>query len=346
MLGGVCSGLGWYLHCDPTWIRLATVLLTFASISTCGIVYLVLWLVLPEAKTPLERMQMMGESPTIENIGKTVTDSFKEDNGQKPFPQQPTDSSTFAQVLSSVFGILAKVLIIIGLIIGLPILIGLAIALIGCVFSLILFGTSTLSGFLPFGANTESESITILYGIISRIVFIIFLGIPLFMIIRKGISQKAKPLSKTTSWILSILCVLGFFTAAFAIGKIINEAEKNDRISRYGIVTINQNRPKSPEEKAENARMAAERESLKAEKARLKAEKARLKAEKAKERAAVNAEKKALIAEKKAMKEFEKAERRAQIAKEKAERAKVKAEKARMKADSVSNIQTITLRDV
>lgn len=346
MLGGVCSGLGWYLNCDPTWIRLATVLLTFASISTCGIVYLVLWLVLPEAKTPLERMQMMGESPTIENIGKTVTDSFKEDNGQKPFPQQPTDSSTFAQVLSSVFGILAKVLIIIGLIIGLPILIGLAIALIGCVFSLILFGTSTLSGFLPFGADTESESITILYGIIAGIGFIIFLGIPLFMLIRKGISPKAKPLSKTTSWILSILCVLGFFTAAFAIGKIINEAEKNDRISRYGIVTINQNRPLSPEVEAERAGLKAEQERQRAEKAQLRVEKARLKAEKAKERAAINAEKKALIAEKKAVEELEKAERRAQKAKEKAERAKVKAEKARLKADSVSNIQAITLRDV
>lgn len=346
MLGGVCSGLGWYLNCDPTWIRLATVLLTFASISTCGIVYLVLWLVLPEAKTPLERMQMMGESPTIENIGKTVTDSFKEDNGQKPFPQQPTDSSTFAQVLSSVFGILAKVLIIIGLIIGLPILIGLAIALIGCVFSLILFGTSTLSGFLPFGADTESESITILYGIIAGIGFIIFLGIPLFMLIRKGISPKAKPLSKTTSWILSILCVLGFFTAAFAIGKIINEDEKNDRISRYGIVTINQNRPLSPEVEAERACLKAEQERQRAEKAQLRVEKARLKAEKAKERAAINAEKKALIAEKKAVEELEKAERKAQKAKEKAERAKVKAEKARLKADSVSNIQAITLRDV
>lgn len=346
MLGGVCSGLGWYLNCDPTWIRLATVLLTFASVSTCGIVYLVLWLVLPEAKTPIERMQMMGESPTIENIGKTVTDSFKEDNGQKPFPPQPTDSSTFAQILSSVFGILAKVLIIIGLIIGLPILIGLAIALIGCVFSLILFGTSTLSGFLPFGADTESESITILYGIIAGIGFILFLGIPLFMLIRKGLSSKAKPLSKTTSWILSILCVLGFLTAAFATGKIINEEEKNDRTFRYGIVTIHHDAPQSPEVEAERARLKAEKERQRVEKAQLRVENARMKVEKARERAAINAEKKALIAEKKAVEELERAERKAQKAKEKAEMAKAKAEKARLKADSISNIQAITLRDV
>lgn len=243
MLGGVCSGLGWYLKCDPTWIRLATVLLTFASISTCGIVYLVLWLILPEAKTPIERMQMMGESPTIENIGKTVTDSFKEDIGQKTVPPQPSDSSAFAHGLSSVFGIMAKVLIIIGLIIGIPILLGLAIGLIGCVFSLIMFGTTALSGFPPFFADNEYESNVILYGIITGIGSILFLGIPLFMLIRKGISPKAKPLSKTTSWILSVLCILGFLTAAFATGKIISVSEEYDynNSTRHKKVTIYDN---------------------------------------------------------------------------------------------------------
>lgn len=251
MLGGVCSGLGWYLNCDPTWIRLATVLLTCASVSTCGIVYLVLWLVLPEAKTPIDRMQMMGESPTIENIGKTVTDSFKEDNGKKTYPTQHGESSSFAQALSSVFGFLAKVLIIIGLIIGLPILVGLAIGLVGCIFSLILFGTSTLAGVLPFGVDTVSESNVIFYGIIAGIGFILFLGIPLFMLIRKGIAPKAKPLSAATSWILSILCVLGFLVSAFATGKIINEEEKGHNLTRHGIVTIYHGMQQSPEVAAE-----------------------------------------------------------------------------------------------
>ena len=83
MIGGVCSGIAWYLNCDPTWVRLAAVLLTIASLSAGLVLYIILWIVLPEPRTPLERMQMMGEQPTVENIGKTVTDNFMEEKGER-----------------------------------------------------------------------------------------------------------------------------------------------------------------------------------------------------------------------------------------------------------------------
>lgn len=335
MLGGVCSGLGWYLNCDPTWIRLATVLLTFASVSTCGLVYIVLWIVLPEAKTPIERMQMMGESPTIENIGKTVTDSFKEDNGTKAPQQRPSDSSSsFANGLSNTFGLMARLLIIIGLIIGLPILIGLALALIGCVFTLIMFGTSTLSGFSYFGTLSDSDAKTVIYGIVTGIGFILFLGIPLFMLIRKGIWPNAKPLPKASRWLLSILCTLGFLTAAFSTGKIIDENTRGNRyFNFYGndIIKIET----SPEQKAEKAREKALREEMKAENARAAADKARERLERAKELAAQNPDKQNL-------KELKRAEKAARKAIAKAEKALHKADMARMKAELAEKAAGIT----
>lgn len=46
MIGGVCAGLGEYLHADPTLIRLLFVLLALAG--TSGLwVYLIMWLVIP-----------------------------------------------------------------------------------------------------------------------------------------------------------------------------------------------------------------------------------------------------------------------------------------------------------
>ena len=57
MIGGVCSGLAWYLNMDPTIVRLLTVLITMVSMFSGAIAYLILMLVVPEAKTPLERMQ-------------------------------------------------------------------------------------------------------------------------------------------------------------------------------------------------------------------------------------------------------------------------------------------------
>ena len=48
MIGGVCSGLGEYLGIDPTIIRIFFVLLALAD-GVGGLIYLVLWLVLPSA---------------------------------------------------------------------------------------------------------------------------------------------------------------------------------------------------------------------------------------------------------------------------------------------------------
>ena len=46
MIGGVCAGLGEYLHADPTLIRLLFVLLFLAGTSG-GWVYFIMWLVVP-----------------------------------------------------------------------------------------------------------------------------------------------------------------------------------------------------------------------------------------------------------------------------------------------------------
>lgn len=75
-LGGVCGGIAAYAGWDPTYVRIATVILAFLSASTVCIAYLVLWIVVPQAKTPLQEMELRGESPTLNNIGNTVKQAF------------------------------------------------------------------------------------------------------------------------------------------------------------------------------------------------------------------------------------------------------------------------------
>ncbi len=53
MLGGVCAGLGEYLNIDPTVVRILTVIILFATFWTASIVYLALWLLIPEEPAPL-----------------------------------------------------------------------------------------------------------------------------------------------------------------------------------------------------------------------------------------------------------------------------------------------------
>ena len=71
MLAGVCAGLGRYLGVDPVWIRLLFALLIFAGFSSI-LVYIVLWLIVPEAKTNSERLQMQGKQVTVDALKNVV----------------------------------------------------------------------------------------------------------------------------------------------------------------------------------------------------------------------------------------------------------------------------------
>lgn len=76
ILGGVCSGLAAALGADPIWIRLAFVagILLFG---TGFLLYIILWIIIPEAKTTTEKLEMQGEPINIHNIGKQMTEDAK-----------------------------------------------------------------------------------------------------------------------------------------------------------------------------------------------------------------------------------------------------------------------------
>lgn len=71
MIAGVASGLAAYFKVDPILFRLLFVVLVFSG--GAGILlYVLLWLLVPEATTPSEKLQMRGKAVTIENIKETV----------------------------------------------------------------------------------------------------------------------------------------------------------------------------------------------------------------------------------------------------------------------------------
>lgn len=73
MLGGVCAGIAAYLKTDPVWIRLIFVVLTlFSGIGI--LIYLIMWIVVPEARTTAEKLEMKGRRVNISNIEKSIQD--------------------------------------------------------------------------------------------------------------------------------------------------------------------------------------------------------------------------------------------------------------------------------
>jgi len=49
MIAGVCAGLGEHLDIDPTVVRLVWAALTLLSLGTGILVYIIAWLLVPEA---------------------------------------------------------------------------------------------------------------------------------------------------------------------------------------------------------------------------------------------------------------------------------------------------------
>ena len=75
-IAGVCSGISAYFGInDPIWIRLAIVVFTITG--GAGILlYIILWIVMPEARTSIDKLRMKGEPIDLQNIERMVEDGF------------------------------------------------------------------------------------------------------------------------------------------------------------------------------------------------------------------------------------------------------------------------------
>ena len=76
IIGGVCAGMGAYWDIDPVILRVI-----FAALILAGglglMVYLILYIVLPEAKTTAQKIEMKGEPVNIHNIKESVRQEFE-----------------------------------------------------------------------------------------------------------------------------------------------------------------------------------------------------------------------------------------------------------------------------
>jgi len=73
VLGGVAAGLAHYLGMNIIIVRLIFIILLFASSGTMILVYLILWIVIPKAKTASDKLKMRGEDVNVEKIIQEIT---------------------------------------------------------------------------------------------------------------------------------------------------------------------------------------------------------------------------------------------------------------------------------
>lgn len=66
--GGVLAGIAAFFKLDPVWVRLVFIVLLFASFGTALVVYAVLWIVVPPARTAAEKLQLAGKPVNLSSI--------------------------------------------------------------------------------------------------------------------------------------------------------------------------------------------------------------------------------------------------------------------------------------
>lgn len=76
IIGGVCAGIAAYVAWNPLIIRILFALFILAGGFGLAL-YLVLWVVLPEAVTTAQKLEMRGDPVTIANITRLVKSRFE-----------------------------------------------------------------------------------------------------------------------------------------------------------------------------------------------------------------------------------------------------------------------------
>ena len=197
-IGGVASGLGHYFGIDTIWIRLIWVILIF-GMGTGILLYILLWILIPEAKTTAEKIMMTGEPVNISNIEKKIKDGFEtvsetvsdvaknvsdaakkvdfKKQGNKIKSNSKSFFDTLADIIMFFLNVLAKFIGIILIFIG-------ASALIGLIIGLFSLGITDVIPGLDF-ANIMNAGNTPIW--LAAMLAFFAIGIPFFFLFYLGL---------------------------------------------------------------------------------------------------------------------------------------------------------------
>ncbi len=78
VIGGVASGLSAYFGIeDPVWLRIAFVLLFFTT-GVGLLIYLIMWIIVPKAKTASDRLSMHGDPINVDSIAHNIEEDLSD----------------------------------------------------------------------------------------------------------------------------------------------------------------------------------------------------------------------------------------------------------------------------
>ncbi|WP_291120268.1 PspC domain-containing protein [Flavobacterium sp. UBA6135] len=219
ILGGVAAGFGHYLGVDALWLRLALILLLFASAGTMIFVYILLWVLIPKAITTVEKLEMTGEPANLSNIEKKVREEFAsfsekvenadyEKMGNQVKSGAEEIGSTIGKLFLAIFNVFAKFLGAIIVIVSISTLAGLIVS----VFIGTIFGQpwqEYVNAVITSEVPVWVLGLICFFAIGIPFFFLMILGLKLLITNMKSIGNIAK-YSLLAIWIIAIALLITF----------------------------------------------------------------------------------------------------------------------------------------
>lgn len=221
-VAGVSSGLAHYFNIDPLWVRLLWIILTIASGGSFILVYGLLWLLIPEAVTTSQKLDMRGEDINISNIERKVKEGFDdvaqkirsvdyEGVGNKVKSSGKTFFDTIGDVILFIFKIIGKFIGILLIIIGASTVIGLFIGMVtvGVADAVNIPGLDLYHAIDASNMPVWFVSLLGFFAIGIPFFFLLYLGLKILVNNLKSIGKIAK-FSLLGLWLIAIILLIVF----------------------------------------------------------------------------------------------------------------------------------------
>ena len=226
-IGGVCAGLEHYLGFDALWIRIIFIILALTT-GFGFIAYILLWILVPEAVTTSQKLDMTGKPVNISNIERKVKEGFDdvadkvksvdyEKMGNKVKSSSKTFFDTLGDVIMFLFKVVGKFIGILLILIGAATLIGLFVGLftVGVLDMIHIPGVDFYNMVNSTNAPVWLVSLLAFFVVGIPFFFVLYLGLKILVNNLKSIGNIAK-FSLLGLWLISLitLVVLGIRQAA------------------------------------------------------------------------------------------------------------------------------------
>jgi phage shock protein PspC (stress-responsive transcriptional regulator) len=219
-VAGVSAGLAHYVSVDPLWVRILWIGLAFFSGGGFILIYGLLWILIPEARTTSQKLDMRGEDVNISNIERKVKEGFDdvadrvknvdyEKVGNKVKSSSKTFFDTIGDIILFFFKIFGKFIGILLILTGGAGLIALLVGLFTLgIFDGVHLGPLNLYELVD-ATNTPKWIVAIFAFFLTAIpfFFLMYLGLKILVTNLKSIGSVAK-FTLLGVWLISLISII------------------------------------------------------------------------------------------------------------------------------------------